>query len=437
MIEKLYTVEEVAELASVTGRTIRNYLKSGRLVGRKIGGQWRFPESEVQRLLTGGEPSAESAADVVDTNISIHSEPSPIQTSEPVINEPVYQQSTNNQVVYAEPPVQPEPPLHNGVEHPNTAYTHPILPQNPSPQFSEPSPVAQQNYFAETAPVQHPDSVIVQEPAFRYSPPSPGPLPKAEPVNQNVIAQETREPFAGNVYTERAEYAPKATYMQRENFQREMPVAQPAPPIYNTPYTPQYPAEYEQMNQAPVYSDSYNYNQTYNSNQQNPPIYTQPAAMPQYYPSAQYQYAGNPGSAEAYGNANATGGKNIVDTPKNVNTTPPQAHAKVPAETSKSAQNTNNSEFPVLSEIGKKVARFVSEVHECSRGPQVCSVIDMHQSLDAARHTSEKLAEIALQESESGISCQSFVEFDERYYVARYTLFGSSEFLYRCIKLIG
>ncbi|MDL2253681.1 helix-turn-helix domain-containing protein, partial [Ruminococcaceae bacterium OttesenSCG-928-I18] len=55
MIEKLYTVEEVAELASVTGRTIRNYLKSGRLVGRKIGGQWRFPENEVQRLLTGAD----------------------------------------------------------------------------------------------------------------------------------------------------------------------------------------------------------------------------------------------------------------------------------------------------------------------------------------------------------------------------------------------
>ena len=28
MIEKLYTVEEVAELASVTGRTIRNYLST-------------------------------------------------------------------------------------------------------------------------------------------------------------------------------------------------------------------------------------------------------------------------------------------------------------------------------------------------------------------------------------------------------------------------
>lgn len=55
MLEKLYTVEEVAELASVTGRTIRNYLKSGRLVGRKIGGQWRFPESEVQRLLSGAD----------------------------------------------------------------------------------------------------------------------------------------------------------------------------------------------------------------------------------------------------------------------------------------------------------------------------------------------------------------------------------------------
>ena len=43
MIEKLYTVEEVAELASVTGRTIRNYLKSGRLVGRAGVGRQQAP----------------------------------------------------------------------------------------------------------------------------------------------------------------------------------------------------------------------------------------------------------------------------------------------------------------------------------------------------------------------------------------------------------
>ena len=40
--EKLYSVEEIAKMTSVTTRTIRNYLRNGILTGTKIGGQWRF-----------------------------------------------------------------------------------------------------------------------------------------------------------------------------------------------------------------------------------------------------------------------------------------------------------------------------------------------------------------------------------------------------------
>ncbi len=36
-----------------------------------------------------------------------------------------------------------------------------------------------------------------------------------------------------------------------------------------------------------------------------------------------------------------------------------------------------------------------------------------------------------------GQLCQAFVEFDERFYVARYTLFGTTAYLLRCLKLIG
>jgi len=50
VMEKLYTVEDIAGLASVTTRTIRNYIKDGVLTGRKIGGQWRFTEEDYKKF---------------------------------------------------------------------------------------------------------------------------------------------------------------------------------------------------------------------------------------------------------------------------------------------------------------------------------------------------------------------------------------------------
>ena len=50
-LEKLYSVEEVAEMTAVTTRTIRNYLRNGILKGTKIGGQWRFRQEDVMRML--------------------------------------------------------------------------------------------------------------------------------------------------------------------------------------------------------------------------------------------------------------------------------------------------------------------------------------------------------------------------------------------------
>lgn len=49
--EKLYSVEEIAEMTSVTTRTIRNYLRNGILTGTKIGGQWRFRQEDVMNML--------------------------------------------------------------------------------------------------------------------------------------------------------------------------------------------------------------------------------------------------------------------------------------------------------------------------------------------------------------------------------------------------
>lgn len=48
--EKLYTAEDVAEITGLTLRTIRNYIKSGKLTGRRIGVQWRFTAADIQAL---------------------------------------------------------------------------------------------------------------------------------------------------------------------------------------------------------------------------------------------------------------------------------------------------------------------------------------------------------------------------------------------------
>ena len=48
--EKLFTVEDIAQMTSLTSRTIRNYLKNGTLQGNKIGGQWRFTMDNIRQL---------------------------------------------------------------------------------------------------------------------------------------------------------------------------------------------------------------------------------------------------------------------------------------------------------------------------------------------------------------------------------------------------
>lgn len=49
-MEKLYAVKDVAIMTGLTERTIRNYIKDGRLKGKKIGVQWRFSEDDINNL---------------------------------------------------------------------------------------------------------------------------------------------------------------------------------------------------------------------------------------------------------------------------------------------------------------------------------------------------------------------------------------------------
>jgi len=54
IVEKLYTVDDIATMTMMTSRTIRNYIKDGILKGKKIGGQWRFTEEDIKNLMDNG-----------------------------------------------------------------------------------------------------------------------------------------------------------------------------------------------------------------------------------------------------------------------------------------------------------------------------------------------------------------------------------------------
>ncbi len=66
--DKLYTVEDVAQKTGLTDRTIRNYLKDGRLKGKKIGGQWRFTADDIEALFcTPGEEKDSKSDSLFDS----------------------------------------------------------------------------------------------------------------------------------------------------------------------------------------------------------------------------------------------------------------------------------------------------------------------------------------------------------------------------------
>jgi len=54
-MEKYYTPEEIAANLKVSRKTIYNWIQEGRLKAIKIGHFWRISESELNRLLAGGQ----------------------------------------------------------------------------------------------------------------------------------------------------------------------------------------------------------------------------------------------------------------------------------------------------------------------------------------------------------------------------------------------
>lgn len=88
-LEKLYTVKDIAIMTGLTERTIRNYIKDGKLRGKKIGVQWRFTEDDIKKLF-----EAESVSNnIMENNHDrvfnfLKSKPKP-DTGAVIINVPV------------------------------------------------------------------------------------------------------------------------------------------------------------------------------------------------------------------------------------------------------------------------------------------------------------------------------------------------------------
>lgn len=59
MSDRLYSVEEAAEHLHLHPEVVRRWLRAGRLIGRKLGREWRIPAGELQTLLHGRQPVEE------------------------------------------------------------------------------------------------------------------------------------------------------------------------------------------------------------------------------------------------------------------------------------------------------------------------------------------------------------------------------------------
>lgn len=51
--DRLYTLAEVEELTTVTRRTLYNWIVAGYLQAVKVGGRWKVPATEIERITSG------------------------------------------------------------------------------------------------------------------------------------------------------------------------------------------------------------------------------------------------------------------------------------------------------------------------------------------------------------------------------------------------
>ncbi len=67
MKENRYTVRDVVEMTGLSERSIRRYLREGKLSGMKLGGVWRFTKEDIETMFVRQETDQDIAAKTGDT----------------------------------------------------------------------------------------------------------------------------------------------------------------------------------------------------------------------------------------------------------------------------------------------------------------------------------------------------------------------------------
>jgi len=54
-VEKYYSTEDVAEILGFKEKTVREWLRTGKLKGKKVGRLWRVKESDLEEFINNAE----------------------------------------------------------------------------------------------------------------------------------------------------------------------------------------------------------------------------------------------------------------------------------------------------------------------------------------------------------------------------------------------
>jgi excisionase family DNA binding protein len=54
-VEKYYSTEDVAEILGFKEKTVREWLRTGKLKGKKVGRVWRIKESDLEEFINNTE----------------------------------------------------------------------------------------------------------------------------------------------------------------------------------------------------------------------------------------------------------------------------------------------------------------------------------------------------------------------------------------------
>lgn len=54
-MEKYYSTEDVAEILGFKEKTVREWLRTGKLKGKKVGRLWRVKESDLEKFINSKE----------------------------------------------------------------------------------------------------------------------------------------------------------------------------------------------------------------------------------------------------------------------------------------------------------------------------------------------------------------------------------------------